>query len=57
MILIIACADNEIDGQAFLDLTESHMKFLTPKLGVVKKLFRLKQVGALHLDFKEVTYF
>ena len=55
MILIITCADNEIDGQAFLDLTESDMKFLTPKLGVVKKLFRLKQVGALHLDFKEVT--
>lgn len=44
--------DNEIDGQAFLDLTESDMKFLTPKLGVVNKLFRLKQVGALHLDFR-----
>lgn len=36
--------ENEVDGQAFLELSENDVKTLTPKLGVVKKVLRLKVV-------------
>lgn len=39
--------DNEIDGQGFLDLTEADVKGLVSKLGVVKKILRLKTVCPL----------
>lgn len=35
---------NEIDGQAFVDLSESDVKTMTSKLGLVKKIMRLKVV-------------
>ena len=37
-------ADNEIDGEAFLDLSIEELNSLIPnKLGVVKKIYRLIQ--------------
>lgn len=38
------CAENEIDGSAFLDLTEADVKELIKPLGTVKRIIRLKQV-------------
>jgi len=40
-VLCACSADQEIDGEAFLDLTESDIKLLTDKLGLVKKLLRV----------------
>jgi len=40
----LSITENEIDGQAFLDLSEDDVKSLTSKLGVVKKICRLKAV-------------
>ena len=39
---LCANADNEIDGETFLELTESEIKSLVSKLGVFKKIMRLK---------------
>ena len=36
--------ENEIDGQAFCELSEDDVRLMTPKLGVVKKIYRLKTV-------------
>ena len=35
-------SENEIDGDCFLELTESDIKGLVPKLGLVKKICRLQ---------------
>ena len=35
---------NEIDGQAFVDLSKNDVKTMTSKLGLVKKIMRLKMV-------------
>ncbi len=37
-------ADNEVDGEAFRDLSEADVKSLVSKLGLVKKILRLKRV-------------
>ena len=37
-------AENEIDGQAFCELSEDDIRLMTPKLGVVKKIHSLKTV-------------
>ena len=39
--LCICPLENEIDGTAFLELTDADIKGLVPKLGVVKKICRL----------------
>ena len=36
-------ADNEIDGDAFLELSEDDIRTLVPKLGMVKKICRLQK--------------
>lgn len=36
------CTDEDIDGQAFLELDDAEIKTLGQKIGVVKKLHRLK---------------
>ena len=40
--LLLIYADNDIDGEAFLELTESEVKALVPKLGTAKKVLRLQ---------------
>ena len=35
--------ENEIDGSAFLELSEDDVRTLVPKLGVVKKICRLQK--------------
>ena len=35
-------ADNDIDWEAFLELTESEVKSLVPKLGTAKRILRLQ---------------
>ena len=37
-----ACVEEDVDGQAFLDLKEEEVKGLFPKLGHVKKVLRLQ---------------
>ena len=39
--------ENEIDGQAFSELSEDDVRRMTPKLGIVKKICRLKLVSSL----------
>ena len=41
-ILCICPLENEIDGTAFLELTETDIRGLVPKLGLVKKICRLQ---------------
>ena len=41
MLLIIL--DNEIDGMAFLELSEDDVKRLVSKVGVVKHILRLQK--------------
>ena len=38
---LLIYVDNDIDGEAFLELTESEVKALVPKLGTAKKVLRL----------------
>jgi hypothetical protein len=40
--------ENEIDGAAFLELTESDVKDLVNPLGIVKKVIRLQQQIGIH---------
>ena len=40
--------ENEIDGAAFLELTESYVKDLVNPLGIVKKVIRLQQVRSVY---------
>lgn len=40
--LIFFLIDNEIDGTGFFDLTESDVKSMVSKLGIVKKICRLQ---------------
>ena len=36
--------DNEVDGESFMDLSESDLKEMIPnKMGVVKKILKLQQ--------------
>ena len=42
-LCMIPHADNEIDGDAFLELSESDIRSLVPKLGMVKKISRLQK--------------
>lgn len=39
---VYTCTDNEIDGEAFLDLTEGDVKEIVKPLGQVKKIMRLQ---------------
>lgn len=40
-VLYACSADQEIDGEAFLDLTESDTKLLPDKLGLVEKMLMI----------------
>ena len=40
--MCILTAENEIDGAAFVDLTEADIKSMVSKLGIVKKICRLQ---------------
>jgi len=39
--LVCSLPDQEIDGEAFLELTESDVSKLTDKMGIAKKILRL----------------
>ena len=43
-LTLLDFAENEIDGQAFSELTEDDVRRMTEKLGIVKKICRLKVV-------------
>lgn len=43
--------ENNIDGEAFLELTETEVKSLVSKLGTAKKILRL-QASMVHLYLK-----
>ena len=43
-VAVFAVLENEIDGQAFSELSEDGICRMTQKLGVVKKIYRLKLV-------------
>ena len=36
--------DEDIDGPAFIELSEMDIKSIVPKLGIVKKVMRLQKV-------------
>ena len=40
--MLIRCAEHDIDGEAFMELTEADIKSLEAKLGIVKKICRLQ---------------
>ena len=42
MLLAAVCAENDIDGECFTELTEADIKSLESKLGTVKKICRLQ---------------
>ena len=44
MCILCVCLEEDIDGAAFLDLTEADIKSMVPKLGLVKKVMRLQKV-------------
>ena len=44
-------ADNDVDGEAFLDLLESDIKSIVPKLGLVKKILRVQKVSGSTILF------
>ena len=46
--------ENNIDGEAFLELTETEVKSLVSKLGTAKKILRL-QASMVHLYLKHFT--
>lgn len=44
-VYLLSAAENEIDGQAFMELSEEDIKSIVPKrLGTVKKIVRLQKV-------------
>lgn len=42
-------ADEDIDGQSFLELDDVELRTLGQKIGVIKKLHRLKQLVSIEL--------
>ena len=42
---VLNVVDEDIDGAAFIDLSEADIKSLVPKLGMVKKIARLQKVN------------
>ena len=48
--------DNEIDREAFLELSESEVKDLVPKLGLAKKISRLQFSVCSKLNLCNVGY-
>ena len=46
-------ADEDIDGEAFLELDESELKILGQKIGVIKKLRRLKESVSIICHFNK----
>ena len=42
LLVLFTVVENEIDGATFLELTESEIKGLVPKLGLAKKICRLQ---------------
>ena len=47
-VLIVNATENEIDGQAFSELSEDDVRRMTQKLGIVKRICRLKLVIILY---------
>ena len=48
--LLKSCADNYIDGNEFLELTESEIKDIVPPIGIAKKVIRLQPKVCLHFS-------
>ena len=50
----VVFADEEVDGEAFMTLTESDFKDLAKKIGIVRKLLALQEkVSQLHSKIKK----
>jgi len=42
--MMLNISENEVDGESFMDLSESDLKEMIPnKMGVVKKILKLQQ--------------
>ena len=52
-IILLHHLDNEVDGESFMDLSESDLKEMIPnKMGVVKKILKLQQeVGLVCIQY------
>ena len=42
------CADNDIDGEAFLELAKEDFEKMNLKLGAVVKLLKIQKVHKMH---------
>lgn len=49
--------DNEIDGEAFMELTESDILTLVVKTGLVKKVIRLRAQINMYIYDKSLHHF
>ena len=55
-ICFLATTDENIDGEAFLELDDEELKALGQKIGVIKKLRRLKDSVSVFPFTKSVKY-
>ena len=56
-VAVFAVLENEIDGQAFSELSEDDIRTMTQKLGIVKKIYHLKLVLQCLLCVAYTVYF
>lgn len=42
-------ADNEVDGEAFLELEQVDLEKMISKIGIVKKLLKIQKVTYMHI--------